>query len=131
MKTRFNLFGMLGLGALLMYIFDPQVGRRRRAVARDKMNRFTHKTLDAIDVTSRDLKNRVVGLAAETKSLIFAKEVSDEVLAGRVRSKLGGLVSHPSSIDVKIENGKVILSGPILAGEVHRLINYISSMRHA
>jgi hypothetical protein len=113
MKTRFNLFGMLGLGALLMYIFDPQVGRRRRAVARDKMNRFTHKTLDAIDVTSRDLKNRVVGLAAETKSLISAREVSDEVLAGRVRSKLGALASHPSSVEVRAENGKVILSGPI------------------
>lgn len=129
MKIRFNLFGMLGLGALLMYIFDPRVGRRRRAIARDKMNRFAHKTLDAIDVTSRDLKNRVVGLAAETKSLISAREVSDEVLAGRVRSKLGALVTHPSSIEVKVENGKVILSGPILAGEVDRLINQVSSMR--
>jgi uncharacterized membrane protein len=130
MKTRFNLFGMLGLGALLMYIFDPQVGRRRRAVARDKMNRFTHKTLDAIDVTSRDLKNRVTGLAAEAKRLISTKEVSDERLAERVRSKLGAFVSHPSSIDVKVENGKVILSGPILTAEVDRLINYISSMWH-
>ena len=94
------------------------------------MNRFAHKTLDAMDVTSRDLKNRVVGLAAETKSLISPREVSDEVLAPRIRSKLGGLVGHPSSIDVKVENGKVILSGPILASEVDRLINHVSAMRH-
>jgi uncharacterized membrane protein len=130
MNKRFDLIGILGLGALLMYIFDPQMGRRRRGVARDKMNRFAHKTLDAIDVTSRDLKNRVIGLAAETKNLISAKTVSDEVLVERVRSKLGALVSHPSSIEVKVENGKVILSGPILASEVDRLIKYVSSMRH-
>ena len=130
MNKRFDLIGFLGLGALLMYIFDPLVGRRRRAVARDKVNRFAHKTLDAMDVTSRDLKNRVVGLAAETKSLISPREVSDEVLAERIRSKLGGLVGHPSSIEVKVENGKVILSGPILVGEVDRLIKNVSAMRH-
>jgi hypothetical protein len=31
MNKRFDIIGFLGLGALLMYIFDPQVGRRRRA----------------------------------------------------------------------------------------------------
>ena len=129
MNKRFNLLGSLGLGAILMYVFDPQVGRRRRAVARDKMNRFAHKTLDAIDVTSRDLKNRVIGLAAETKTLIAPEEVSDHALAERIRARLGALVGHPGSIEVKVENGKVILSGPILASEVDRLIGTVSSMR--
>jgi hypothetical protein len=114
-----------------MYIFDPLIGRRRRALARDKMTRFFHKTVDACDVTSRDLKNRVLGLAAETKSLISKEkeEASDEVLAQRVRSSLGPMVSHPSSIEVKAQKGRVTLSGPILADEVDRLVSHVSSIR--
>lgn len=123
--------GGFGLGALLVYIFDPNLGRRRRAVMRDKLTRFGRKTLSAIDVTSRDLKNRVTGLAAETRNLISHHDVSDDVLVQRVRSKLGALVSHPSSLDVKAENGRVILSGPILAREVDGLLKRLSSMREA
>ena len=130
MNMRLSPLGTLGLGALLMYIFDPQMGRRRRALARDKVNRSAHKAREAVDVTARDFKNRIVGLAAETKSLIYEKEVADEVLAARIRSKLGGLVSNPSSVEVKVENGKAIVSGPILAEEIDRLISYVSSMRH-
>jgi hypothetical protein len=120
--------GSLGLGALLIYIFDPQMGRRRRAVVRDKVTRLRHKTVDAIGVTSRDLKNRVIGLAAETRSLVSRADGSDEILVQRVRSKLGALVSHPGSVDVKAETGRIILSGPILAGEVDRLLTRVSSM---
>lgn len=128
MKKALGLFGGLGLGALLMYIFDPQLGRRRRAIARDKMIRLGHKTADAIDVTSRDLKNRALGLAAETRSLFSKREVSDEVLAQHVRERLGPLVSHPGTIEVRAENGKIILSGPILADEINRLLRRVSSI---
>jgi uncharacterized membrane protein len=123
--------GGLGLGALLVYIFDPNVGRRRRAVLRDKATRFGRKTLDAFDVTSRDLKNRVTGLTARTRNLIKWDDVSDEILIQRVRSELGGRVSHPGSVDVRAENGKVILGGPILASEVDGLLTRLSSMREA
>jgi hypothetical protein len=37
MKNRLNWAGLLGLGAALMYVFDPFIGRRRRAIFRDKM----------------------------------------------------------------------------------------------
>jgi uncharacterized membrane protein len=124
-----GLYG-LGLGALLMYFLDPQQGRRRRSLAIDKLNRLAHKTADAIDVTSRDLRNRTVGLFAEGKSLFSSGEVSDEALAQRIRSKLSGLVGHPRSIAVKVQNGHVTLSGPILAHEVDELIKFVSSMRH-
>jgi uncharacterized membrane protein len=124
-----GVIGALGLGAGLMYILDPHMGRRRRALARDKMIRFAHKTGDAIDVTSRDLKNRAIGFAAEAKGMLSKEEVSDEVLAERVRSTLGPFVSHPSSIEVNVQNGKVILSGPILADEVDRLLKHVSSIR--
>ncbi|HWO41351.1 MAG TPA: SRPBCC family protein [Candidatus Eisenbacteria bacterium] len=131
MKKPLDVIAGLGVGAALMYIFDPLVGRRRRALVRDKMVRLGHKTADAIDVTARDLKNRAVGLAAETKSWVAERgdvEISDEKLRERVRSSLGPVVSHPSSIEVHVEHGKVTLSGPILAQEVDRVIRHVSGI---
>jgi uncharacterized membrane protein len=127
-KKPFGMIWSLGLGALLTYMFDPQAGRRRRAAVRDKMIRFGHKTRDAIDVTSRDLKNRAIGVTAEMRKLTSKEEVTGESLAQRVRSHVVSIVSHPRSIDVQANNGKIILSGPILAAEVDRLISYVSSM---
>jgi uncharacterized membrane protein len=124
-----GLIGSLSFGAGLMYVFDPLVGRRRRAWVRDKVTRFMHKTATAIDVTSRDLKNRAIGLASQTKSLFAKEDTSDEVLSERVRSELGFLVSHPSSIAVTAEDGKVKLSGPIVESEVDGLLKRVSSIR--
>jgi uncharacterized membrane protein len=132
MRKPFGWLGGLGLGALLFYIFDPQMGRRRRALLADKFRRFGHKTLDAVDVTSRDLKNRVVGFAAEARNLVTrddTDDASDEVLVQRVRSKLGALVGHPGSVEVAAENGRVTLRGPILASEIDGLIKGVSSLR--
>jgi BON domain len=54
---------------------------------------------------------------------------SDAVLAERVWSQLGGLVSHPSAIEVRAEQGRVILSGPILRDEIDRLLHGVASVR--
>jgi len=48
----------------------------------------------------------------------------DEILAA-VRHGLEG-VSHPYSIDVKIESRRVTLSGPILAREVVGLLRHVA-----
>jgi hypothetical protein len=60
----------IGLGAALMYVFDPRMGRRRRATARDKMIRMAHQAQDAADVVARDMKNRVSGLASGDLSVL-------------------------------------------------------------
>jgi uncharacterized membrane protein len=125
----FNLISTLGLGALLMYVLDPQTGRRRRAQARDKIIRYGRKTAEAVDITVRDLKNRTLGLAAETRNLVSKKPVSDDALTQHVRASLAPLVSHPSSIEVAAENGNITLSGPILESEVDRLLSHVSSIR--
>ena len=132
MKTtnrNFGLISALSLGAGLMYIFDPVIGRRRRAITRDKIIHLTHKTADAIDTSLRDLKNRGFGLVAATRGLFFETDVSDSVVADRVRSEVGFLVGHPSSIEVTVNNRAVTLAGPILENEVDRLLQRISSVR--
>jgi len=118
-----------GAGAVLMYFLDPQRGRRRRVLVRDKLNRITHKTTGAVGATSRDLRNRAYGIMAETRSLVSRRQVSDEVLAERVRARLGSLVSHASAIQVWSDNGRITLSGGVLAAELARLIRGVSSIR--
>jgi uncharacterized membrane protein len=46
-----------------------------------------------------------------------------------VRSQLGGLVSHTSAIEVRAEQERVILSGPILRDEIDRLLHGVASVR--
>lgn len=124
------LAGGIGLGAALMYILDPDRGRRRRALVRDQLVSAAHRAPDAFGATARDLSNRTRGLAAEVGSMFSGEEeVSDEVLAARVRSKMGRVVSHPHAIKVTVEQGRVTLSGPILADEVNDLLSCVSHVR--
>jgi uncharacterized membrane protein len=130
MNKPIAIISSLGLGAGLMYFLDPDRGNRRRADARNRVRHLANKAEDAIGKTSRDIANRFTGLVAEAESLVFRRDKPiDRVLVPRVRSKLGRLVSHPSSIGVQAVDGDVILSGPILAKEVNRLLEYVSGMR--
>jgi uncharacterized membrane protein len=129
MKKGLAMMVGAGVGAGLMYLYDPRMGRRRRALTRDKLLGLGHRIDDAIDVTLRDLTNRTVGLWAEMCSSIADNGGSDEVLAERVRAQLGGLVSHPSAVDVRAEQGRVTLGGPVLRHEVDRLLKGVSSVR--
>ena len=124
------LAGGIGLGAALMYILDPDRGRRRRALARDQFVSAGRRLPDAVGATARDLSNRTRGIAAEVGSMLSSEEeVSDEVLVARVRSKLGRVVSHPHAVGVTVEQGRVTLSGPILADEVDDLLSCVSRVR--
>jgi uncharacterized membrane protein len=118
-----------GVGAGLMYFYDPQMGRRRRALTRDQLIHMGHRIDGAVDVTSRDLTNRVVGLWAEMRSSLASEEVSDAVLAERVRSRLGGLVSHPSALEARAEQGRVTLRGPVLRHELDPLLKGVAAVR--
>lgn len=129
MNDRMRLLIAGGIGAGLMYLLDPDRGRRRRALLRDKVVHAWHEANDAIDKTTRDVANRTHGLIAEAEALFNHEEVSDDVLVARVRSKLGRVVSHPHAIKVRAENGRVTLEGPILEREVEALIDQVASIR--
>lgn len=129
MKRRLNFVSGLGLGAGLTYLFDPDAGHRRRALARDKVVHLINKTSDAIDATSRDLQHRMFGLVARTRSRLVREKVTDEVLAARVRSKIGMLVSYPHTIEVRVQDGCVTLTGPVFKDEVDRLLSTVSKIR--
>lgn len=124
-----RLLGSAGIGAGIMYLLDPNMGLRRRAILRDKVFSFGNLTASAADKTARDVKNRAYGIVASTKSKFGDVDISDDVLVERVRSKMGRAVSHPSSIYVSASDGVVTLSGPILSGEVNSLLHAVSGVR--
>lgn len=56
------------LGALTSFIFDPQQGRRRRALVRDKMVRYGKEAGDYVAGTAKDLRNRAQGTLQSQQS---------------------------------------------------------------
>jgi uncharacterized membrane protein len=125
-----NLFFLsgIGVGAGLMYMFDPDKGRRRRGVMRDAVNHLVNTADDVIGKTSRDMSNRAQGLRAELNSIFRREEADDEVVAARVRSKLGRAVSHPHAIQAAVDEGRVTLNGQILTGEIDQLLKSVWSV---
>ena len=118
-----------GFGAGLMFLLDPDLGTRRRAILRDKLISFAHLAAWAADRTSRDLKNRVYGTVATTKSRFTDSDVSDDVLVERVRSQMGRAISHPHAIQVSAKHGEIMLTGDILSEEVDDLIRMTSTVK--
>ncbi|HEY9854154.1 MAG TPA: SRPBCC family protein [Stenomitos sp.] len=123
-----SLLGGLGLGAGLMYLLDPDRGKRRRSLLRDQGIHALYAAEDLLDTGSRDLGHRATGLVAELKGRLTQEEPGDEVLLARIRSKLGRYATHPKAIVVRVNDGVVTLSGPILAREAPLLIKAIGAM---
>lgn len=124
-----GLLAGLGLGMAAMYLLDPGAGRRRRAMARDKALSACRSTSETFLKQSRDLGNRTRGLVAATGSRFRRDRADDRVLVERVRSGFGRSVSHPGAIDVTAEEGRVILSGHVLAGEHEALLTAVAKVR--
>lgn len=57
-----------GVGAGLMYVLDPEQGKRRRALMRDQLVHVSHKIGDAAGVTARDFRNRSRGWMVSLRS---------------------------------------------------------------
>jgi hypothetical protein len=60
-----------------MFLFDPDRGDRRRALAKDKMQSAVSKTRKQLDAKSRDLANRAKGLRHEAGKIYSEAEESD------------------------------------------------------
>jgi hypothetical protein len=121
--------GAAAIGAGLMALLDPQSGKRRRAVIRDRSARVARKVGEASGKKWRDLTNRGTGAVAKVQRLARHEErVTDDVLQERVRAKIGHLVSNPASIEVTAQDGVVRLSGPVLQDEAERLVNGVRSV---
>lgn len=119
------------LGMLAMYLFDPDVGRRRRALVIDQFastrNRLTHFA----DTAYRDAVNRSYGVAARLRPGTERRQpVTAHQIEERVRARIGRVVRNSHALRVQArDDGTVVLSGPVLASEVNRLMSAVWSVR--
>lgn len=131
MNNRVSLFTAAGLGAIATYYLDPDRGRRRRADVRDKVNHLGHALPHHLNVAARDLGHRAEGTIAEVRSRLVPHRgyPSDDVIEDRVRSAMGRVVSHPHSIQVCADQGRVTLSGLIFTDEVEPLLGCVNQVK--
>lgn len=118
----------LGAGVGLMYLFDPDRGASRRATLKGGATHAIHKTGSIAGAASRDIANRARGLAARAGSIFRGGATEDDTLVARVRSGMGRAVSHPHAIEVTAQEGRVTLTGAILAREVDELLSRVRSI---
>jgi osmotically-inducible protein OsmY len=118
-----------GVGAFTMYLLDPGRGTRRRAQIRDKFIRAGHVIADRADKQARNLANHVKGAIYEVRARLRSERVPDEVLIERVRAQLGHTVSHPAALEVRVNDGRVTVSGPVLSGERKKIEDRLHETR--
>jgi hypothetical protein len=123
------MLGCTGLGASVMYVLDPRLGRRRRALIRDKAQAYWRRTGKFLSQTARDARQRTYGLIAETQTQLRGADVPEEaVLVARVRAQIGHVVSQAGTVNVTAHQGRVTLSGSIAAHEVEKLLSAVASV---
>ncbi len=126
-----SMLAGMGLGAGLMFILDPDRGRRRRALARDKIVRLGKGAAWHANKQLRNAANHVTGTVAEYGSKVRDRfsGIEDDQLVRRVGAQVGHVVSHPGALGITAENGKVTISGPILRSEVDVLKKRLDETR--
>jgi len=120
----------LAAGALAMYYLDPEMGKRRRALVRDKMTAGRHDVERYARKTATRATDQLKGAAATIKSRAdkSSQPENDQQLAERVRSQIGRIVSNPGAVTVQAEAGKITLEGNILSSERSRLVTAVADI---
>jgi osmotically-inducible protein OsmY len=114
-------------GAVAALLLEPQRGADRRAKVGMKAGSWARRVREEAERRRQDAENRLRGRAHELEHA--DEEVTDALLVERVRAQLGKPVSHPHALDVRAEDGKVIVSGAVLRHEVDDLLATIAKVR--
>ena len=137
----------VGVGAGLMYILDPDRGRRRRALARDKATSTWNRSEKYVGTMSRDLANRSRGLVHDAKAALAGRgheegadqdwSPSTRIVAAAVGGGLaiygyrrGGLVGKTATALGMglLTRGVMNQSGPLGSGPLAQLGDKVASM---
>ena len=76
----------LGVGAALMYMMDPQAGRKRRADLRSQLEAAGRKIQHGRQIVVRDASNRAIGAMAEARRWVEGQKRKRESRAGVVEA---------------------------------------------
>ena len=111
-----KLLGLVGLGAALTYFFDPQQGRRRRAMAQDRIAAFFRHRARKAEQVGRAASAQAEGLVQKAKHVKEEPkpQPDDVTLARKVESEIFRDPDVPKGqINVNAENGTVYLRGEV------------------
>jgi hyperosmotically inducible periplasmic protein len=128
MASVFRLAAAFAAGAGLMYCLDPRSGRRRRALLRDKGVAAGHDLAHLARAKAKRATDRLHGVAARTRARMRDEWIDDERLHERVRARLGRVVAHPRDIEVKVRDGRVVLSGHASRSEMDALVQAVAAI---
>ena len=129
MNTVMRVATAFAAGAAAMYYLDPLVGRRRRALVRDKGVAAGHDIEQFARAKTKRAADKLQGAVAETRAALSSAPVSEAQLRERIRSRLGRLVEAPGDVAVDVRGGNVVLRGHATAAEIDEVIDRISLMR--
>lgn len=129
MNTVTRIATAFAAGATAMYFLDPLVGRRRRALVRDKGVAAGHDIEDFARAKGKRAADKVHGLVAGTKAALASAPVGDAQLRERIRSRLGRMVDAPGDIQVAVTGGHVVLRGHAASDEIGDVVDRVSLMR--
>lgn len=120
MKTRLMLAGTL-LGAGVAYLLNSN----RRDSLRDKVVQVQQEMLDD---TAQTVVDKAKDAAYEVRERIVGHDITDDVLLSLVNAETERVASNASQIEVKVRDGNIIISGPILASEADELVRRLEEM---
>jgi osmotically-inducible protein OsmY len=103
------------VGAALAYLIDPQNGRRRRALLRDKSAAYVRRSGSKTAQAGRAVAAEAHGVAQKAQHLKEEpKEYDDATLAQKVQSEVFRDPDVPKGqINVNAEDGIVVLRGEV------------------
>lgn len=107
-------------GAALMYLLDPELGARRRAMLRDKAEAKSHDLSDYAQAQAKRVLDHARGLATRAQTSMAEGQKTrsgDYELGERIRTRLDEVAGHPRAICVDVAGGSVCLSGHVLRHE--------------
>lgn len=124
-----TLVATIGLGAGLMYFFDPQQGSRRRALVRDRANQLVNNLDESLELGVEDIRSRTRSLLSEWTAKLSGNETPDWLLEERVRAVLGRATRHSRLLDIRSNGGHVLITGPVLRNERDEIIKSATRTR--
>ncbi|MBU8978044.1 MULTISPECIES: BON domain-containing protein [unclassified Lysobacter] len=127
--TLFNVALGFAAGALVMYFLDPNTGRRRRSLVRDRSVSMGHGADRYVRGKSKQAADRLKGIAARTRANLSSAPIDDDLLHDRIRARLGRLVDHPHDVEVHVREGRVQLKGTVAEEQFQDLLHAVSAMR--
>lgn len=127
-RSRRLVVGGAVLGATATYFLDPAQGRRRRAQVQDKVEHFRHSVPSTMGVVAQDSRNRGRGLLAGAGGWLNEDDPTQNRMYQDVKEAIAVTSGHPRAIKVRVADGYVTLTGPVLASEVDQVRAAVSGV---